>query len=286
MAELHARDNEATAELDKLARRAGSALSQLCGIPSRSEAELLVEVGDRRRFTGEGASPASTAPTLPASSGEGDDEPKRHRLNRGGNRRVNAVLYRMAITQLRCDARAKKIFDDARARGHTKKAAIRVLKRHLSDVVYRRMMHDLGAREAENKYNSTKEENSISDRLPAAGSEPAQSHQTPSNSPLGIEASGRPLGTKPSAMRTITISCRTDGHDTDRRVADPPSTTPLAQDLYSSTKPARRAGAVVTAARAVMLFRRSRHGYGCECGDAAEKELRERVIGRGGTVEP
>ena len=144
VAELDARDKEATAELENLARRAGSTLSGLCGIASRSEAELLVEVGDPRRFTGEGgfARFNGTAP-LPASSGEGEGEPKRHRVNRGGNRRVNAVLYRMAITQLRCNPRAKKIFEDARARGHTKKEAIRVLKRHLSDVVYRRMMHDL-----------------------------------------------------------------------------------------------------------------------------------------------
>jgi transposase len=123
-------------------------LGPVC-IASRSEAELLVEVGDPRRFAGEGgfARFNGTAP-LPASSGEGDGEPKRHRLNRGGNRRVNAVLYRMAITQLRCAPRAQKIFEDARARGHTKKEAIRVLKRHLSDVVYRRMMHDLEAHQA------------------------------------------------------------------------------------------------------------------------------------------
>ena len=32
---------------------------------------------------------------------------ERHRLNRGGNRRVNAVLHRMAVTQLRCEPRAQ-----------------------------------------------------------------------------------------------------------------------------------------------------------------------------------
>jgi Transposase IS116/IS110/IS902 family len=77
---------------------------------------------------------------------EGDGEPVRHRLSRGGNRRVNACLYRIAITQLRCDPRARKIYDNARQRGHTKKEAMRILKRHLSDVVYRRMMRDLNTR--------------------------------------------------------------------------------------------------------------------------------------------
>jgi transposase len=147
VARLDGQDREAARELAKLTRTAGSTLSDLCGIAERSEAELLVEVGDPRRFTGEGgfARFNGTAP-IPASSGEGDDEPTRHRLNRGGNRRVNAVLHRMAVTQLRCDPRARQIFDDARRRGHTKKEAMRVLKRHLSNVVYRRMMRDLDAR--------------------------------------------------------------------------------------------------------------------------------------------
>jgi hypothetical protein len=100
-------------------------------------------VGDPRRFASEGSFARfnGTAP-LPASSAEGDGEPRRHRLNRGGNRRVNAILYRMAITQLRCEPKAREIYDGARSRGHTKKEAMRILKRHLSNVVYRRMIAD------------------------------------------------------------------------------------------------------------------------------------------------
>jgi hypothetical protein len=51
----------------------------------------------------------------------------------------------MAVTQLRCEPR----YENARAGGHTKKEARRILKRHLSDVIYRRMIRDhaaLGAR--------------------------------------------------------------------------------------------------------------------------------------------
>ncbi len=54
VAELDDREREATRELRKLMARAGSTLVELCGIAARSEAELLVEVGDPRRFTGEG----------------------------------------------------------------------------------------------------------------------------------------------------------------------------------------------------------------------------------------
>ena len=58
---------------------------------------------------------------------------------------MNAILHRMAVTQLRCEPRAQRIYANARAGGHTKKEARRILKRHLSDVIYRRMIRDLAA---------------------------------------------------------------------------------------------------------------------------------------------
>lgn len=136
VADLDAREREAARELGRLIKAAGSTLGELCGIAERSEAELMVEVGDPRRFTEGGFARFNGTAPLPASSAEGHGRPTRHRLNRGGNRRVNAVLHRMAVTQLRCDERARKIFTDSRQRGHTKKEAMRVLKRHLSNVVY------------------------------------------------------------------------------------------------------------------------------------------------------
>ena len=51
----------------------------------------------------------------------------------------------MAITQLRCEPRAQALYDNARKRGHTKKEARRILKRHLSDVIYRHMIRDLAS---------------------------------------------------------------------------------------------------------------------------------------------
>ena len=143
LVDLDARETEAAAELARLRAEAGSTLAGLCGIADRSDAELLVEVGDIRRFASQGAFARfnGTAP-LPASSAEGDEPVRRHRLSRYGNRRVNAVLHRMAVTQLRCEPRARDIYDTARRRGHTNKEAMRVLKRHLSNVAYRRMITD------------------------------------------------------------------------------------------------------------------------------------------------
>ena len=130
-------------------RTSDSTLAELCGLETRSVAELLVEVGDPRRFTEGGFARFNGSAPLPDSTAEGPGEPVRHRYNPGGNRRINAVLHRMAITQLRCEPRAQAIFANARAKGHTKKEARRILKRHLSDVIYRRMIRDLASHTAQ-----------------------------------------------------------------------------------------------------------------------------------------
>ena len=140
--ELDDQERQVVAELATLVRASGSTLDELCGLATRSVAELLVEVGDVRRFTEGGFARFNGSAPLPASTGDAG-EPVRHRYNPGGNRRVNAILHIMAVTQLRCEPRAQAIYAHARARGHTKKEARRILKRHLSNVIYRRMTRDI-----------------------------------------------------------------------------------------------------------------------------------------------
>jgi hypothetical protein len=142
---LDADEQTVCRELAQLVRASGSTLEQLCGLATRSVAELLVEIGDPRRFTTPGFARFNASAPIPASTAEGPGEPVRHRYNPGGNRRVNAVLHRMAVTQLRCEPRAQAIYTNARARGHTKTEARRILKRHLSDVIHRHMLRDLAA---------------------------------------------------------------------------------------------------------------------------------------------
>ncbi len=142
IAALDRDDKQATRELAALVKTSHSTLGELCGLSTVLVAELLVEVGDPRRFTIGGFARFNASAPLAASTAEGAGEPVRHRYNPGGNRRLNHVLHLMAITQLRCEPRAQKIYDNARAEGHTKKEARRVLKRH-SDVIYRRMIRDL-----------------------------------------------------------------------------------------------------------------------------------------------
>jgi transposase len=85
-----------------------------------------------------------TAP-LEASSGT----TKRHRLNRGGNRQLNYALHMVARARLRHDADPKAYVARRQLEGKSDKEAMRCLKRHLSNVVFRRLVIDLkGLREA------------------------------------------------------------------------------------------------------------------------------------------
>jgi len=143
IARLDAAERDATKQLALLVTAADTTLGELRGLSTRSVAELLVEVGDPRRFTEGGFARFNGSAPLAASTAEGPGEPIRHRFNPAGNRRVNAILHRMAVTQLRCEPRAQAIYQNARARGHTKREARRILKRHLSDVIHRRMTRDL-----------------------------------------------------------------------------------------------------------------------------------------------
>jgi transposase len=61
----------------------------------------------------------------------------RHRLNRGGNRRLNAILYRIALTQARHAPMAQAYLERRRAEGKTTREAFRALKRFLVRHIWR-----------------------------------------------------------------------------------------------------------------------------------------------------
>ncbi len=87
-----------------------------------------------RAFAGEAAlsAYAGVAP-LETSSGER----VRHRLNRGGDRQLNALLHRIVITQLRVAPEAKAYVARRRAEGKTWREAVRALKRYIVRAVWR-----------------------------------------------------------------------------------------------------------------------------------------------------
>ena len=115
---LDLEEKQVIVQLDALVDRSGSTLGELPGLSTRSVAELLVEVGDPRRFTEGGFARFNASAPLPASTAEGPGEPVRHRYNPGGNRRVNAILHRMAVTRLRREPRAQRIYAKPRQRTH------------------------------------------------------------------------------------------------------------------------------------------------------------------------
>ena len=85
-------------ELEQRVKETAPGLLELPGCAAVTAAKLLAEIGpiDRFRSDAQLARHSGVAP-LEASSGR----IQRHRLDRGGNRQLNAALYRIAITQAR-----------------------------------------------------------------------------------------------------------------------------------------------------------------------------------------
>ena len=108
------------------------------GFGPLTAAKLVGEIAGASRFASDAklARSAGLAP-IPVSSGKTN----RHRLDRGGNRQLNAAIHRVAITRARCDPETQTYITRKTAEGKTHREAIRCLKRHLA----RRIWHLLPA---------------------------------------------------------------------------------------------------------------------------------------------
>jgi transposase len=120
-------------ELEQRTEQLAPALLELPGCGTLTAAKLLAEVGPIDRFHSDAqlARHSGVAP-LEASSGR----VQRHRLDRGGNRQLNAAFYRMAITQARYHPPACAYLERKQAEGKSRREAIRCLKRLLARVVF------------------------------------------------------------------------------------------------------------------------------------------------------
>jgi transposase len=136
---IDAKIRAADKQLRQLVTATGSSLGELNGIGPSGAARLIGDIGDIARFR-TAAHFASWNGTAPIEASSGDQ--KRHRLSRAGNRRINRVLHIMAIVQLRHDTPGRAYYRRRLAEGKTPMEALRALKRHLSDVIYKRMVHD------------------------------------------------------------------------------------------------------------------------------------------------
>jgi transposase len=121
----------------------GTCLTNIVGIGPVAAATVISIVGDVRRFPNADhfASFTGTAPVA-ASSGE----VVRYRLNLGGQRQMNKVLHIAARVQVSLPNSAGRIYVNRKVdEGKTRAEAMRSLKRHLSNVVYRALQADLAA---------------------------------------------------------------------------------------------------------------------------------------------
>jgi transposase len=154
LADLLARHDELTAtiktveaDLRRLVRASDTTLRDEVGVDWVGAARLLVEVGDPTRFRNEAAFARWCGTgAVAVSSGEGNSEPTRHRLDLGGNRRINSVLHIASVVQGRVHPDARAFLTRKRSEGKTRKEARRAHKRRLADRIIRRMWNDHRAR--------------------------------------------------------------------------------------------------------------------------------------------
>jgi transposase len=121
-------------------RASGTTLTDLYGVAPILASALIGYTGDVRRFTTRDkfASYAGVAPVEHSSGGR-----IVHRLSRRGNRQLNHAIHMVTICQIRqTNSEGRIYFEKKVAEGKTKREAIRSLKRHVANAVYRQLLVD------------------------------------------------------------------------------------------------------------------------------------------------
>jgi transposase len=120
-------------QIQTCARVAYAPLMRLSGVNALSAGMLAAILGPGRRFRTEAALAlyAGVAPLEVSSAGR-----VRHRLNRGGNRQLNAIVYRIALTQLQHLPQAQAYVARRLSEGKSKAEAIRALKRYIVRAIW------------------------------------------------------------------------------------------------------------------------------------------------------
>jgi transposase len=122
----------------------GTTLIDIYGVGPIVAAIVIGYSGDPARFPSSGhyAAYNGTAPIEFSSSGR-----TVHRLSRRGNRTLNHAIHMIAVTQIRNAGSEGRTFYDAKlTAGRTRREAMRALKRHISDRVFRALRDDARAR--------------------------------------------------------------------------------------------------------------------------------------------
>jgi transposase len=119
-------------------------LTEIFGVGPIIAALTIGYTGDIIRFptAGHYAAYNGTAPIEFSSSGR-----TVHRLSRRGNRTLNHAIHMIAVTQIRhLDSEGRGYYDRKLAEGRTRREAMRSLKRHISDRVFKQLRLDAAAK--------------------------------------------------------------------------------------------------------------------------------------------
>jgi transposase len=100
-----------------------------CGVGPVCAAQLVVSSGDPSRMASE-ASFAALAGTSPVDASSGLQQ--RHRLNRGGDRKLNRALHVIALHRVRWHPETAAYYQHLLSRGKTPREARRCVKRQLA----------------------------------------------------------------------------------------------------------------------------------------------------------
>ena len=122
------------AEIRALAKERFTPLTRLCGVNLLTAGRLAAILGPGNRFATDAqlAAYAGVAPLEASSAGK-----TRHRLNRGGNRRLNHVLYFIVLTQAHYHEPAKAYLARRVAEGKSRREAHRALKRYVVRAIWK-----------------------------------------------------------------------------------------------------------------------------------------------------
>lgn len=126
--------NDLERELTALVKARVPQLLEILGCAALTAAKIAGETAGVDRFASEAkyAMHTGVAP-IPVWSGRTQG---RVRMNKSGNRQLNAALHRIAVTQLQRPGLGRSYYDKRIAAGDSKTEALRCLKRRLARTVY------------------------------------------------------------------------------------------------------------------------------------------------------
>jgi transposase len=141
---LDERAKRSKARITAAVTASGTSVTEIFGVGPIVAGLLIGYTGDVTRFptAGHYAAYNGTAPVEFSSSGR-----TVHRLSRRGNRTLNHAIHMIAVTQIRHPHSEGRAYYDRKLEDHkTSREAMRALKRHISDRVYRQLRLDVGSK--------------------------------------------------------------------------------------------------------------------------------------------